>query len=131
MVLSISSIALITCVTLRPQGQSHWQALRGQAILRPLGRPIADVYAFAKRDLNKGDTVVHGIGGDEVYGLIDHVKVGEAERLLPIWLFEGESDKTPTLIINEVAKDAPVTLADISIPDNGYPQALERAVRPA
>ncbi len=91
-------------------------ALRGQAILRPLGRPIADVYAFAKRDLNKGDTVVHGIGGDEVYGLIDHVKVGEAERLLPIWLFEGESDKTPTLI-NEVAKDAPVTLADISIPD--------------
>lgn len=90
--------------------------LHGKAVLRPLGAPVADVYAFAKRDLKKGDTVGHGIGGSEIYGMIDHVKVGKAEQFVPVWLLEGEADKRPTLL-NEVPKDGPVRLEDISVPD--------------
>jgi len=90
--------------------------LDSRAILRPIQRPIADVYAFAKKPLRKGDTISHGIGGDECYGLIDLCSVGNTERLAPIWLLEGEAGSCVTLVEDKEIDEA-ITLDDLSFPE--------------
>ena len=47
-------------------------ALDGDPLWSPVGPPVADVVAVAKRDLRPGD-VLDGIGGDCCYGQIDTV----------------------------------------------------------
>jgi len=54
--------------------------------IAPLGGPVADVIAVAKRDLNPGD-VLDGIGGFCHYGQID--TVDRAREFVPAGLAEG------------------------------------------
>jgi predicted homoserine dehydrogenase-like protein len=54
--------------------------------IAPLGRPVVEVIAIAKRDLLPGDTL-DGIGGYTTYGEID--SVGNASGLLPVGFTQG------------------------------------------
>ena len=60
-------------------------ALSGEATLSPLGAPVAEVIAVAKRDLVAGQ-VLTGSGGAEVTGQIDRCEVCRREQLLPLGL---------------------------------------------
>ncbi len=54
--------------------------------ISPMGAPVADVIAVAKRDLQPGETL-EGIGGRSFYGQIDTVE--RAREFLPVGLAEG------------------------------------------
>jgi len=69
-----------------------------------------DVYAFAKRDLQKGESIKYAIGGDELYGMID----GRNSEFVPIALLE--TDIECPVLKRGVRKDLPLTWDDIEIP---------------
>jgi predicted homoserine dehydrogenase-like protein len=79
------------------------------ATLAPLGSPVCDTGAFAKRDL-KGGEVLDGMGGFTCYGLIDTYEVCKKENLLPMALSQGCRLK------RDVPKDQGITLSDIDFP---------------
>jgi len=83
-------------------------ALDGDPLWSPVGPPVADVVAVAKRDLRPGD-VLDGIGGDCCYGQID--TVDGASGLLPIAFTEHAR------VVRSVAQDAPVALDAVEIDD--------------
>jgi predicted homoserine dehydrogenase-like protein len=84
-------------------------ALFGDATLAPLGAPVCDTGAFAKRDLKAGE-VIDGMGGFTCYGLIDTFEVSRKENLLPMSLAQGCRLK------RDVRKDQPVTYGDVDVP---------------
>jgi predicted homoserine dehydrogenase-like protein len=84
-------------------------ALFGDAAMTPLGGPVTDVVAFAKKDLQPGMTL-DGIGGFTVYGIMENSPQARADDLVP----EGLTDQCT--IVRPVAKDQPLTMADIEIP---------------
>jgi predicted homoserine dehydrogenase-like protein len=81
----------------------------GDAAITPLGGPVTDVVAYAKKDLRPGDTL-DGIGGFTVYGIMENSPQARAEDLVP----EGLTDQCT--VVRPVAKDQPLTMADIEIP---------------
>jgi predicted homoserine dehydrogenase-like protein len=58
------------------------------ATVAPIGGPVCEVVAVAKRDLKAGERL-DGIGGFCTYGLIDNVVAARAMGALPIGLSEG------------------------------------------
>ncbi len=80
------------------------------ATVAPLGAPVCDVLAAAKRDLKAGE-VLDGIGGFMAYGLIDNAEVLQAEGLLPVGLSEGCRLK------RDLPKDATIRYADVVMPE--------------
>lgn len=84
-------------------------ALFGDAAIAPLGGPLVDVVAAAKKDLKTGETL-DGMGGYMTYGLAENSDVAAGERLLPIGLAEGCRLK------RDVPKDAALTYEDIELP---------------
>ena len=82
--------------------------IRKQPNMVPLDRPVAEVFAVAKRDLQPGD-VLDGIGGTAFYSLIDTYESAKVEGLLPIGLAKGAR------VVRPVPMDAPLTLADVEI----------------
>jgi predicted homoserine dehydrogenase-like protein len=83
--------------------------LFGDAAIAPRGAPVCDVLTVAKRDLRKGD-VIDGIGGFDCFGTIDNTEVVMEEDLLPMSLSEG------CRLIRDVARDQPITYADVEVP---------------
>jgi predicted homoserine dehydrogenase-like protein len=79
------------------------------ATLAPLGAPVCDTGAFAKRDLKAGE-VLDGMGGFTCYGLIDTYEICNKESLLPITLSQGCRLK------HDVPKDQGITLSDVEFP---------------
>ncbi|MAG35758.1 MAG: flagellar biosynthesis protein FlgA, partial [Dehalococcoidia bacterium] len=63
-------------------------ALGGHPSGAPRPVPVADVVAFAKRDLRAGETL-DGSGGASVYGLIERAAEARAQKLLPLGLADG------------------------------------------
>ena len=63
-------------------------ALLGASSGLPLEAPTSEVLAYAKRDLQPGDTL-DGSGGRLVYGLIDEAETLQAEGVLPLGLAYG------------------------------------------
>lgn len=90
-------------------------ALYGEAILQPWHGRVADVYAFAKRDVAGGEAVEHGIGGDRFYGMIERCDVADAKGWVPIALLEPEGERT-AIVTREVPMDAPLTYAAVELP---------------
>ena len=84
-------------------------ALFGDATLAPLGAPVCDTGAFAKRDLNAGE-VLDGMGGFTCYGLIDSIEACRKEDLLPMSLSQG------CRLRRGIRKDQAVTYADVELP---------------
>lgn len=63
-------------------------ALHRQATLVPLDRPVADVMAVAKRDLQPGERL-DDFGGYTFYGVMDEAQVVHALNALPVGLAPG------------------------------------------
>jgi predicted homoserine dehydrogenase-like protein len=93
-------------------------ALKHAPLLQPWAGRVADVYAFAKRDLAAGETVVHGIGGEHFYGMIESAAVAVREGLVPMWMLETEVGSPKPVLAKAMAKDAPLTADAIGFPDS-------------
>jgi predicted homoserine dehydrogenase-like protein len=85
-------------------------ALFGDAVIAPLGAPVAEGVAVAKRDLEPGE-VLDGIGGFMCYGLIENAHTCRKEDLLPMGLADG------CTLIGKVPRDRPLTFGDVTLPD--------------
>ena len=72
----------------------------------PIGGPVCEVVAVAKRDLKAGESL-DGVGGFCTYGLIENRSSAREIRALPIGLSEG------CVLRRDVAKDDVVSLDDI------------------
>ena len=93
--------------------------LFGDPTVTPLGPPVCDVVAVAKRDLVVGEAL-DGIGGFTCYGLLDNAAVVEQGRLLPIGLSDGAR------LVRDVPKDEPVTYDDVEIPGGRLSNRLRK-----
>jgi predicted homoserine dehydrogenase-like protein len=92
-------------------------ALLGDATVAPLGAPVVDVVAAAKRDLRAGETV-DGIGHFMTYGLCENADTVAAERLLPLGLAEG------CQLRHDVPRDQVLTYADVELPKDRFVDSL-------
>ena len=77
--------------------------------LAPMGRPVCDTGAFAKRDLKAGE-ILDGMGGFTCYGLIDTYETCQREGLLPMALSQGCRLK------RDIPKDCGIKSDDVEIP---------------
>jgi predicted homoserine dehydrogenase-like protein len=84
-------------------------ALFNDAAVAPLGPPVADVVAIAKRNLPAG-TTLDGVGGFDCYGVIEDAGVAARDRLLPMGI-AGDCR-----LIRSIPQDQPLTYADIELP---------------
>ena len=83
-------------------------ALLGASSGMPNDTPTSEVLAFAKRNLQPGDTL-DGSGGRLVYGLIDRAETLQAEGVLPLGLAYGATVREP------VAADQPIPARSVEI----------------
>lgn len=84
-------------------------ALLGDAAIRPLGAPVVEVVATAKRDLPAG-AVLDGLGGYDYYGQAETAPITRRERLLPVGVAEG------CVLREDVKQDATLTYDDVDLP---------------
>jgi predicted homoserine dehydrogenase-like protein len=84
-------------------------ALLGDPVLAPLGGPLVEVIATAKRDLKAGE-VIDGIGGYLTYGQCENTSVVRADRILPMGVAEG------CRVTRDIARDGVLTYDDVDIP---------------
>jgi predicted homoserine dehydrogenase-like protein len=99
--------------------------LRHEPVLWPRYGRVADVYAYAKRDIVAGEVVEHGIGGDHFYGLVDRCDRAEPERGLPITLLDPEDGRRAT-VRRALRRDEPLRLDDVELPDSALVGLFER-----
>jgi predicted homoserine dehydrogenase-like protein len=78
--------------------------------LTPLGAPVCDAVAYAKRDLKAGETL-DGMGGFTNYGLVDTYENSRAQDFLPMSL------SVDCTLLRDVAKDAPLRYSDVKLPE--------------
>ena len=76
------------------------------AAATPLGAPVTEVVALAKRALTVGETL-DGIGGFTVYGVLENSPTARRERLLPMGLTDGAR------LVRAVEIDAALTFDDV------------------
>lgn len=84
-------------------------ALFGDPIVTPLGPPVVDVVATAKRPLSAGETL-DGIGWFTTYGQCENVSAPGAASLLPMGLAEG------CRLVRDVPVDQVLTYDDVELP---------------
>jgi predicted homoserine dehydrogenase-like protein len=77
--------------------------------LTPIGAPVCEAVAYAKRDLKAGETL-DGMGGFTNYGLVDTYENSAAQGYLPMSLSVGCRLK------RDIAKDQPLRFADVTLP---------------
>ncbi|MCC6614813.1 MAG: NAD(P)-dependent oxidoreductase [Anaerolineae bacterium] len=79
-------------------------------VIQPMGAPMVEVIATAKKDLKAGEEI-DCIGGYTMYGQAENSDVVAQERLLPVGIAEGCRLK------RDVPKDASLTFDDIELPE--------------
>lgn len=84
-------------------------ALFKDPIVTPLGPPVVDVVATAKRDLRAGETL-DGIGWYMTYGQCENVSAPGAASLLPMGVAEG------CRLVRDVPVDQVLTYDDVELP---------------
>ncbi len=84
---------------------------------------IADVAAIAKRDLKPGD-MLDGEGGYTVFGRLAQAEESRSRSYLPIGL-TGKAR-----VVRAVAKDSPVTFADVELNEDLFSFKLRRTMAP-
>lgn len=80
--------------------------LDGHSLLQPIHGFRTNVYAYAKRDLRKGEKL-DGIGGYTCYGLIENCGRDKNPSGLPICLAEGVK------LVRDLSKDEKIFMSDI------------------
>ncbi len=83
------------------------------AAVAPGGAPTCDSIAIAKKDLQPGE-LLDGLGGFGAYALIDNYATSVADNCLPMGVSEG------CTMVRAVAKDQPITYADVSVPEGRH-----------
>ena len=91
----------------------------GQATVAPLGGPVCEVAALAKRDLGAGE-ILDGVGGFTTYGTIENAPAFAAANLLPMGVAEG------AVLRRAVRRDEPITYADVDLPADRLCDRLRR-----
>lgn len=84
--------------------------LSGDATITPLGAPVCDVVAIAKRNLKAGETL-DGMGGFACYGLIENAAAARQQYLLPMGLSEG------CRLLRDVKRDEAISYDDVVRPE--------------
>jgi predicted homoserine dehydrogenase-like protein len=92
-------------------------AIHNDPTVAPIGGPVCEVVAVAKRDLKAGE-VLDGIGGFCTYGLIENTTTARSADALPIGLSEG------CILRRDIPKDSVVSFADV----DAFPDALIHAL---
>jgi predicted homoserine dehydrogenase-like protein len=99
-------------------------------IAPPLGPKLNNVYAYAKKDLAPGTVISHALGGDEIYGLVDTCERAVGQHHVPLEKLVVTRDaagvECPAVVRRAVARDQPLTLADILCADTPYHKLLAR-----
>jgi predicted homoserine dehydrogenase-like protein len=111
----------------RPNVLIHYQAPRSiaravrfrQPTVAPLGRPLADTIAFAKRDLSPGQPL-DGIGGCDLFGMIVPADQARAEQLLPVGLAQYAR------LRRAIRQDEPIGYADVDFEVDNIALELRR-----
>jgi predicted homoserine dehydrogenase-like protein len=85
-------------------------ALFNDATVTPIGAPVCEVAATAKRDLKAGE-VLDGVGGFMTYGVIENASAFFEQTLLPMGIVEG------CRLLRDVPKDASISYADVELPE--------------
>jgi predicted homoserine dehydrogenase-like protein len=85
-------------------------ALYHDGTVTPLGAPVCEVAAVAKRDLKAGE-IIDEIGGFMTYGVIENAKPFAAEDLLPMGVAEG------CRLLHDLPKDTAISYADVALPE--------------
>jgi predicted homoserine dehydrogenase-like protein len=88
-------------------------------VITPLGPPVCEVVAIAKRDLRAGE-LLDGIGGYTVFGDIENAGAARTDDLLPIGLADGAR------LIRDLGMDSPVRFADVELPADRVAERLWR-----
>ena len=105
----------------RPYHLCHVEALRsvveavleGRSLLQPVEGLATNVHAYAKKDLDAGETL-DGIGGYACYGLIENTDMHTDAPSLPICLTHDVTLTRP------VAQDEPIRWADVEIDEQRW-----------
>jgi len=84
--------------------------LFGDEVARPLGGPVVEVCAVAKRDLKAGETL-DVYGGYTTYGEAVNTEEMSASRLLPEGLAEG------CVLRRAIPQDGVITYDDVDLPE--------------
>jgi predicted homoserine dehydrogenase-like protein len=92
-------------------------ALLKDVPMEPIGAPIVEVIAMAKRPLKAGETL-DGIGGFMTYGVCETADIQMRNRLLPMGLAEGCRLK------RDIAKDEAISQDDVIAPGSSLPHQL-------
>lgn len=92
-------------------------ALYGEAVLAPWKGRVADVYAYAKRDLAAGECIGHAIGDDTCYGLVERCAAADPLGRVPQLLLEGHDGALPRLK-RAVPMDQALTWDDLELPES-------------
>ncbi len=93
--------------------------LFNDATVAPLGGPVCDALAVAKRDLKAGE-ILDGLGGFTCYALIDNYDISRQENALPMGVSEGCKLK------RDISKDQLVTYEDVELPKDRLCDQLRR-----
>jgi len=91
----------------------------GRAVIEPFRHELNDVFAYAKKDLEIGTRIEHGIGGDEFYGLVDSVAHAGPQGV-PVCSLESEGhgpEAKMAVLKAAYKKDEAIRLSDIDFPD--------------
>jgi predicted homoserine dehydrogenase-like protein len=91
--------------------------LFADATIAPRGAPVCDTISYAKHDLKAGDTL-DGMGGYACYGLVERYEVCRRANYLPIAV------SLDCRLKRDIAKDQPVTYADVDLPKGRLVDAL-------
>jgi predicted homoserine dehydrogenase-like protein len=91
--------------------------LFGDRAIAPLGGPVVEVVATAKRDLLAG-TVLDGLGGYDTYGQAERAQIVATDELLPMGLAQG------CRLRRDIAIDQVLTRSDVVLPVGRLVDAL-------
>ncbi|MCD6734765.1 MAG: Gfo/Idh/MocA family oxidoreductase [Burkholderiaceae bacterium] len=99
------------------------------ATITPAGAPVCDTITYAKRDLKRGERL-DGMGGFTCYGLVDRYETCRAGDFLPMAV------SLDCRVRRDIAKDSPLTYADVELPPNRLvdrlrSEMIEHFARPA
>jgi len=94
-------------------------ALFKDIVISPIGRPVVDIIATAKKDLKTGE-ILDGLGHYMTYGQCENSGVAKNENLLPMGIAEGCRLK------RDFKKDQVITYDDVELPKNSLTVQLRK-----